>query len=117
MKLTNKIKEKIDNFFDNISAEDLYNISVQEYGFVEVAKESPIYVSCDISEIEKMDLSSLISKSDKQILQFNHLAGIKFDIKFDDFTSSFFSKVECKPIESKKSDNYSNDDPTTPLAA
>lgn len=35
MKFTKEIKEKIDFFFDNISPEDLYNLSIKKYGFVE----------------------------------------------------------------------------------
>ncbi|NLP59472.1 hypothetical protein [Lutibacter sp. B1] len=34
MKLNKEIKERIDNYFDNISAEELYEISLK-YGFVE----------------------------------------------------------------------------------
>lgn len=30
------VKESIDNYFDNISAEDLYEISVLKYGFTEI---------------------------------------------------------------------------------
>lgn len=106
MKLTNEIKQKIDNFFDNISAEELYNISVQEYGFKEVAKES------------RIDLSSLISKSDKQILQSSDLVNVKYNGKRDDIASSSLPKVECKSVESDEySGNYSNNDPITPLAA
>lgn len=106
MKLTNEIKKKIDNFFDNISAEDLYNISVQKYGFEEVTKES------------RIDLSSLISKSDKQTLQSGDLVNVKYEGKLDDIASSSLPKVECKSVESDEySGNYSNNDPTTPLAA
>lgn len=35
MKLTEELKKKIDNYFEKISAEDLYRISVRRYGFVE----------------------------------------------------------------------------------
>ena len=30
------VKERIDNFFDNISAEKLYEVSVLKYGFYEI---------------------------------------------------------------------------------
>ena len=30
------VKERIDNFFDNISAEKLYEVSVLKYGFSEI---------------------------------------------------------------------------------
>lgn len=36
MKLTKELKEKIDRYFDNISAEELYNLAVNKYGFTEV---------------------------------------------------------------------------------
>ncbi len=36
MKLTPELKERIDKFFDNISAEELFEMSVNEYGFIEV---------------------------------------------------------------------------------
>jgi hypothetical protein len=30
------VKERIDNFFDNITAEELYKISILKYGFSEI---------------------------------------------------------------------------------
>jgi len=33
MKLTKELKSKIDNYFDNITSEELYAISVEKYGF------------------------------------------------------------------------------------
>lgn len=38
MRLTKSIKEKIDNYFDNISPEELYRLSVK-YGIVEASEE------------------------------------------------------------------------------
>lgn len=35
MKLTKEIKERIDKYFENISAEDLYEVSVTKYSFEE----------------------------------------------------------------------------------
>lgn len=35
MKLTNNIKKKIDRYFDNIRAEDLFLIAKTKYGFTE----------------------------------------------------------------------------------
>lgn len=35
MKLTKDIKERIDNYFKNISAEELYDTAVKKYGFKE----------------------------------------------------------------------------------
>lgn len=34
------VKEQIDNFFDNITAEKLYEISVLKYGFSEIILEN-----------------------------------------------------------------------------
>ena len=36
MKLTKELKERIDNYFDNISAKELFEISVNKYNFCEV---------------------------------------------------------------------------------
>ena len=36
MKLDKKLKERIDNYFDNISAEELFGIAVTKYKFIEV---------------------------------------------------------------------------------
>jgi hypothetical protein len=35
MKLTDDLKRKIDDYFDNVSAEELYQISTNKYNFVE----------------------------------------------------------------------------------
>ncbi|MFY0653088.1 MAG: hypothetical protein JXQ96_13690 [Cyclobacteriaceae bacterium] len=35
MKLTEELKNKIDNYFDNISPEELYRVSSIKYGFSE----------------------------------------------------------------------------------
>lgn len=37
MKLTEEIKQKIDDFFNNISSEELFNLAVKKYGFEERA--------------------------------------------------------------------------------
>ena len=39
MKLTKDLKEKIDNYFDNISAEELFKISILKYDFAEITFE------------------------------------------------------------------------------
>lgn len=36
MKLNKNLKERIDNYFDNISAEELFSIAVTKYKFTEV---------------------------------------------------------------------------------
>lgn len=35
MKLTEDIKKRIDNYFDNISPEELFDVAVNKYGFKE----------------------------------------------------------------------------------
>ena len=35
MKLTKELKDKIDKYFANVTPAELYNISVNKYGFVE----------------------------------------------------------------------------------
>ncbi len=39
MKLTNELKNRIDTYFDNISAEELFEISVKKYNFSEIMFE------------------------------------------------------------------------------
>ncbi len=39
MKLTNELKNRIDVYFDNISAEELFEISVKKYNFSEITFE------------------------------------------------------------------------------
>ncbi len=60
MKLNKEIKEKIDNYFNNISAEELYRVSVEEYGFIED-------ISFEISnqQFEKISVESINSISDE----------------------------------------------------
>jgi hypothetical protein len=52
MKLTDEIKQKIDNYYNNISSEDLYNLSVNKYGFVEIGSIIIENQSFEISNIE-----------------------------------------------------------------
>lgn len=35
MKLNKELKKKIDDFFANVTAEELYNISIRKYSFIE----------------------------------------------------------------------------------
>lgn len=35
MKLNKELKKKIDDFFANVTAEELYNISIRKYNFIE----------------------------------------------------------------------------------
>ncbi len=69
MKLNKKIKERIDNYFDNISAEELYEISLK-YGFVEdfgfeISNEKlnnvnvDIYTSSTDQSYESNDISNI----------------------------------------------------------
>ncbi len=69
MKLNKKIKERIDNYFDSISAEELYKISIK-YGFVEdfgfeISNEQlnnvnvDIYISGTDQSYESNDVSNI----------------------------------------------------------
>ncbi len=42
MKLKNDIKKQIDNYFDNITSQELYNLAVKSYGFKEKNKKDMI---------------------------------------------------------------------------
>lgn len=56
MKLTREIKERIDQYFDNISSEDLYFKAISEYGFKEMDLE------IDNQNFQKIKLSFYHSK-------------------------------------------------------
>jgi hypothetical protein len=52
MKLNKKLKERIDNYFDNISAEELFGIAVTKYKFTEVNIDI-VEMPFEVSEISK----------------------------------------------------------------
>ena len=54
MKLSD-IKSEIDNYFDKITAEELYNLSVEKYGFLEDLSVLP---NNNIKNISTISLSS-----------------------------------------------------------
>lgn len=62
MKLTEEIKNKIDNYFDNISAQELYEVAVRKYGF-----EENIDIDIDNQPFEVLESSFYASKSDNSI--------------------------------------------------
>lgn len=62
MKLTEEIKNKIDNYFDNISAEELYEVAVKKYGF-----EENIDIDIDNQPFDVLDNSFYTSNSDNSI--------------------------------------------------
>jgi hypothetical protein len=43
MKLTEELKKRIDDYFDNISAEELIDLSINKYGFILVDEEDSVY--------------------------------------------------------------------------
>lgn len=47
MKLTPELKNRIDFFFDNITGQELFDLSVNEYGFVECEHEDQTVLSKD----------------------------------------------------------------------
>ena len=67
MKLTDQIKEKIDNYFNNISAVELYEISVKKYGFEENAEieiDNQSFETIQPSFYSKLDNSINLGISD-----------------------------------------------------
>ena len=62
MKLTEEIKNKIDSYFDNISAQELYEIAVSKYGF-----EENIDFDIDNQSFDVIEKSFYISNSDLSI--------------------------------------------------
>ena len=69
MKLTEEIKSKIDNYFDNISAQELYEVAVSKYGFKENIDFNIDNQSFDVLESSfytpKSDISIDIGNSNK----------------------------------------------------
>ena len=62
MKLTEDIKQRIDRYFDNISAEELYDIAVNKYGFKE-----DIEIELDNQSFEVIGQSYYSSPLDNRI--------------------------------------------------
>ncbi|MGM0635776.1 MAG: hypothetical protein ACQESK_06890 [Bacteroidota bacterium] len=60
MKLNKEIKAKIDKYFANITAEELYDVSVRKYGFIE---DTSIEITCNKFEVVNVELYS--SSSDE----------------------------------------------------
>lgn len=62
MKLTEEIKSKIDSYFDNILARDLYDVAVKKYGF-----EENIDFDIDNQPFDVLESSFYAPKSDNGI--------------------------------------------------
>lgn len=62
MKLKN-VKERIDQFFDNISAEELYEMAVLKYGFSEVSfdLENLEFKTAVVSHYESLEKKTVFS--------------------------------------------------------
>lgn len=60
MKLNKEIKANIDSFFANITAEELYDLSVRKYGFIE---DNSIEITC--KQFEVMNIEVYSSSSDE----------------------------------------------------
>jgi hypothetical protein len=58
MKLNKEIKANIDSFFANITAEELYDLSVRKYGFVEDNSIEIICKQFDVINVEMYSSSS-----------------------------------------------------------
>lgn len=71
MKLDKELKEKIDRYFDNISADELYSILIEKYNFVDTDSDTVIVDNGKYSCKEDMVLefmNDIMSYSD---LDFN----------------------------------------------
>lgn len=57
------VKESIDQYFDNISAEKLYEISVLKYGFSEITfdLENADFDTVKVSHYDSLDAQSVFS--------------------------------------------------------
>lgn len=55
MKLNKEIKANIDRFFANITADELYDLSVRKYGFVE---DNSIEITCKRFEVINVEIYS-----------------------------------------------------------
>lgn len=73
MKLNKKIKDRIDVFFANVTAEELYEMSVRKYNFVE-----DVSIEITYSEIKSVDLEFYSSKLDESYSSNDELSG--FDL-------------------------------------
>lgn len=56
MKLTEELKQKIDNYFEHISAEELYRISVEKYGFTEDTSFELLNAAFTVSKVDKYSM-------------------------------------------------------------
>jgi hypothetical protein len=65
MKLTPELKQKIDNFFDNIEPEELYRISVEKYGFIE-EEDVTLNLELDNISFDTIERTQYPSKSDER---------------------------------------------------
>jgi hypothetical protein len=59
MELTKELKERIDNYFDNISSKDLLELAVSKYGFSEINFDLE---NQKFSTLEKSDYFSNLTK-------------------------------------------------------
>lgn len=73
MKLNKKIKDRIDVFFANVTAEELYEMSVRKYDFVE-----DVSIEITYSEIKSVDLEFYSSKLDESYSSNDEFSG--FDL-------------------------------------
>lgn len=60
MKLNNEIKTRIDEFFANVTATELYEMSVRKYGFIE---DNSVEITCN--EFESINVKLYSSPFDE----------------------------------------------------
>lgn len=67
MKLSKELKERIDNYFDNISAEELYEIAIKKYRFQQIEVElDNIHFNSIVKSFYSSDLSSMTYNQEEQ---------------------------------------------------
>lgn len=67
------VKDRIDNYFDNISAEELYEISVRKYGFRD-ASSDVVNETFETSEVSTYDCSNCVVATPSEPCGVNELA-------------------------------------------
>lgn len=97
MKLNEDIKKRIDEYYDNISAEQLYSLLVDKYGFIDT----------EIMEINEVDEIPFYFINTREIIT------IRYDYQNMDYTSIYNSDNQFHLLEVEKADNLTGGDSFT----
>ncbi|MRJ09340.1 hypothetical protein EDL99_10790 [Ornithobacterium rhinotracheale] len=63
-----EVKDKIDNFFETISAEELYRISILDYGFKEIFENCGTFKRVKVNNIHDKERYSIFSSDEEDNL-------------------------------------------------